>query len=143
LSRWSSLSAAEARAALANQEQLDQVQIAGVAHWYDATTVVAPRPRPAPAFLLPVYDGAVLTYPKVRFSAVADHPDAKRDPFWAPIIVRRRNLGLWKRVLTKDAVTVTTRLAPSTTTSERRAVAEAAQGLADFLERQLVYVSEG
>jgi hypothetical protein len=88
--------------------------------------------------LFPVYDEVVLSYRALGFPRAADHPAFDRtDPFWAPVVARGRNIGLWKRAVRNDSVRVTLRLAPSATAGERAAVADACRRLADFLERDL------
>lgn len=139
--RWSSLKVADARAALAEiGPGLERVEVDGVTHWFDPAAVTR-RARAAPsAYLLPVYDEAVLTYPALNFPVADDHPALQgTDPFWAPVVVGERNLGLWKRSLTPNSVRVALRLAPSAGSQERAAVADACRRLADFLERELIY----
>ncbi len=139
--RWSSLKVADARAALAEiGAALERVEVDGVTHWFDPATVTR-RVRAAPgAYLLPVYDEAVLTYRALNFPVADDHPAlGQTDPFWAPVVVGERNLGLWKRVVTPNSVRVALRLAPSAGPAERAAVAVACGRLADFLERELQY----
>jgi hypothetical protein len=137
--RWSSLTASDARAALSELgAELQRVDIDGVAHWFDPATVVR-RARSAPAaYLLPVYDEAVLTYPALNFPVVDDHPAREQtDPFWAPVVVSERNVGLWKRTVTRSSVRIAARLAPSLSPAQRPAVRIACRRLADFLERDL------
>jgi hypothetical protein len=88
-----------------------------------------------------VYDEAVLTYPALNFPLADDHPAAEQtDPFWAPVVVGERNVGLWKRNVTRDSVGVAVRLAPSVGPAERAAVAQASGRLASFLARDLEHV---
>ena len=139
--RWSPLKVADARAALAEiGPGLERVEVDGVTHWFDPATVTR-RARAAPgAYLLPVYDEAVLTYRALNFPVAGDHPALEQaDPFWAPVVVGERNVGLWKRAVTPDSVRVALRLAPSAGSAERAAVAVACRRLADFLERELQY----
>jgi hypothetical protein len=97
------------------------------------------------AYLLPVYDEAVLTYPATGFPPAEGHPNVGGvDPFWAPVVVDGTDVGLWKRTVGNGTVAVETRLAPVTTTEQRALVRAAAERLATFLERELVYTeSEG
>lgn len=113
--RWSSLTAADTRTALAELAgELEQLTIEGIPHWFDPAA--APRRRrDAPAsYLLPVYDEVILTYPQVTFPPAPDHPYAERpDPFWARVVLDGVNVGLWKRSVTAHVVAVDVRLAPS------------------------------
>ena len=138
--RWASLTIADATAAIADVgDALEQVEVDGVPHWFDPEV---PRRATAgrAAYLLPVYDEVVLTYPSVNFPAAQGHPNgASVDPFWASVVVDETNVGLWKRTLSSRSVAVETRLAPCTTDEQRALVRAAAQRLADFLERDLAY----
>jgi hypothetical protein len=66
----------------------------------------------------------------------ADRPD----PFWAPVIHGRRNVGLWKRTVGRGQVTVETRLASSLEPPARDDVEAAAARLADFLGLKFDYI---
>jgi hypothetical protein len=140
--RWSSLTVAGTRAVLAELgDVLEQVDVEGTPHWFDPEAC-ARRSAAAPgAYLFPVYDEAVLTYPAQGFPSLDDHPLARTaDPFWAPVVVGEQNVGSWKRSVEKDTVVVAVRLAPSAGRSRRAAVEAAAGRLAGFLERKLDYV---
>jgi hypothetical protein len=139
--RWSSLPAAGTRAALdAIGPELERVEIDGEPHWFDPALPRRRASAPA-AFLVPVYDEAVLTYPRHRFPAVPDHPRGGRpDPFWAPVVAGLRDVGVWKRTVARDRVVVQVELAPSLGPDDRAAVREAAGRLASFLARELEYV---
>ena len=143
--RWSSLTVADTKAALAELgDELEATEVQGIPHWHDSAK--APRRRRAApaAYLLPVYDEVVLTYPQVNFPAPDDHPYAAHpDPFWARVVCRGRNVGLWKRTVGATTVDVTVHLAPSLSDDERAEVCAAAQRLAAFLERDLCYTENG
>lgn len=141
LTRWSSLTVADTKAALADvAADLEHVDVDGTTLWFDPS-VPSRTTRRETAFLLPVYDEAVLTYPALTFPTAHAHPHAdSNDPFWAPVIVDRGNVGLWKRTVTPTGVRVETRLAPGLDAMQRKAVRLAAQRMADFLERELDYV---
>ncbi len=139
--RWSSLTVTDTRAALADiGDGLEHFELDGATLWFDPAT---PRrtTRKETAFLLPVYDEVVLTYPSLTFPTAPAHPHADSDdPFWARVIADRVNVGLWKRTVTPTTVRVETRLAPGLTPTQREAIRAAAQRMATFLERELDYV---
>ncbi|QGN57681.1 winged helix DNA-binding domain-containing protein [Nostocoides sp. HKS02] len=139
--RWSSLTGADTKAALADLgDDLEQVEVSGVPHWRDPAAVPRRRRGAPAAYLLPVYDEVILTYPQVTFPAAPDHPFAERpDPFWARVVLDGVNVGLWKRTVTSDVVEVDVRLAPSVSPRGREQVRIAAQRLAGFLGRDLSY----
>ena len=122
---------------------LEEVEVDGVAHWFDPSLPRRTTARRA-AYLLPVYDEAVLTCPAVNFPAAQGHPAGGAvDAFWEPVVVDEINAGMWRRTVGKEAVTVETRLATGLDHEQRSLVRSAAQRLADFLERDLDYRDVG
>ena len=139
--RWSSLTGADAKAALAEiGDGLECVEVEGIPHWFDPTRVRRRSAAAPAAYLFPVYDEVVLTYPQVSFPASPDHPYSERpDPFWASVVLDGHNVGLWKRTVGPTEVDVDVRLAPSVSALGREQVRVAAQRLAGFYERDLSY----
>lgn len=141
--RWSSLTMTDTRRALADVgDDLEQCEVDGETLWFDPEVRARRSPRAPAAYLFPVYDEAVLTYPQLNFPVADGHPHADRpDPFWAWVVCDEVNVGLWKRSLTKDGVEVEAdvRLATSLGEEVRGSVRQAAQRLADFLDRDLSY----
>jgi hypothetical protein len=142
--RWATMTMADTRGALAEiGDDLEQVDVDGIPHWFDPT--VRPRRSPAApaAYLFPTYDEVVLSYPQVGFPALADHPFAKHpDPFWATVVLDGHNVGLWKRTVRPDSVLVELHLAPSVTGDGREQVRIAAHRMAEFLGRDLSLVED-
>jgi hypothetical protein len=132
--RWSSLTVNEAREAIhGSTERLDSTDVDRQTLWFDPTT---PRPRSAPlaALLLPLYDEALLTYPKLTFETAAGHPHPPdRQLFTGSVIVGVRNVGTWRRTSTKSQLTIETDLAPGLDDPSRAAVHQAVQRLTEFL----------
>ena len=139
--RWSSLTGADTKAALADLgDCLEQVEVDGTVHWCDPAAVPRRRRGAPTAFLLPVYDEVILSYPQVTFPATPDHPFAERpDPFWARVVLDGVNVGLWKRSVAAEVVDVDVRLAASVSEQGREEIRRAARLLAGFLERDLSY----
>ncbi len=137
--RWSSLTVAGTRAALAELgDCLEHVDVDGVPHWFDPAVVPRRRPNAPAAYLFPVYDEVVLSYPAVTFPAAPGNPHAGHpDPFWAQVVLDQQNVGVWKRTVKRDVVEVDVRLAPGVDGDGRLAVRAAARRLADFLDRDL------
>jgi hypothetical protein len=129
--RWSTIGLTETRAALDElvaDGRLERVEVEGEPQWHDPSTR-ARRRRGAPAtFLLPVYDEAVLTYPRLTFPDLPDHP--RRDPFAAPVVHDQRFVGQWKRTIRGSTLRVELHLSPSLDADSRSAVAAAAEDLA-------------
>ena len=142
--RWSSLTVARTKEALGQLgDDLACEEVDGTPHWFDPTTVPRRRPTAPSAYLFPVYDEVVLTYPTVNFPAVADHPFAKHpDPFWARVVLDGANVGLWKRTVRAGEVEVDVRLARSVGEAGRAAVRQAAERLAGFLELELLHLED-
>ncbi|GAB3085215.1 winged helix DNA-binding domain-containing protein [Pedococcus soli] len=137
--RWSSLTVAGTRAALADLgDDLDVVDVDGTPHWFDPAVVPRRSPAAPAAHLFPVYDEVVLSYPAVNFPVATDHPLAEHpDPFWATVVLDQTNVGSWKRTVRADVVEVDIRLAPSVDARGRQAVRAAALRLAEFLGKGL------
>jgi hypothetical protein len=132
--RWSSLTVTEAREAIqAAAARLDSTEVDGQTQWFDPT---APKPRSAQltAHLLPLYDEAWLTYPKLNFETAAGHPHSPdMQLFTGSVIVRVRNVGTWRRTITTKKLTIETDLAPGLDDRSHKAVHEAVERLTEFL----------
>src|SRR5690606_13916415 len=66
-SRWATIGLTETRAALAElveDGRIEQVEVAGEPLWHDPAARPRRRRGAPSTFLLPVYDEAVLTYPR-------------------------------------------------------------------------------
>ena len=135
LTRWASLTVADARAGLTEAgDALERVDVDGVPHWYDPTLLPG-RPEPAErrAHLFPTYDEAVLTYPAVNFPPPEGSPAPPRpDQWWATVVVDDVRVGTWKRVVDRKAVTVESRLVRTLDDEQRGLVDEAAERLGHF-----------
>ena len=81
----------------------------------------------------------VLTYPRLNFEPVADHPGS--DPFWAPVVHDQRFVGQWRRIIRGRALRVELRLAPSLGADDRAAIAAAAEHLATLWDLDLADVA--
>ena len=140
--RWATLTIADTKRALAEiGDDLEEVEIDGIPHWFDPTQVRRRSPAAPAAYLFPTYDEVVLSYPQVNFPSLPDHPYAEHtDPFWAWVVLDAVNVGLWKRTVRPEVVEVEVRLAPTVRDEGREQVRLAAQRLAHFLGRDLSYV---
>lgn len=135
LARWATLTVADAKAAVAGARSLgdlDEVQVDGTPHWFSPAAMAEPvAAREHAAFLFPVYDEAVLSYPLVSFPALRDAPRVGGvEASWGWAVLDATRVGLWKRTVRGDRVTVETRLAPSLGHAERLRVAAAVHRLA-------------
>ena len=144
LVRWSSLSALDVAAGLAaNRTRLESRVVADQTVWWDPARELAPLPSRPRAFLLPLYDELVLSYPMIRFPAALDHPQrAEVDRFVGSVILDEVDVGSWRRTVRGSTVQVETRLSPSLTGRDRAAIAEVVARLAAFLELQLGVLGE-
>jgi hypothetical protein len=135
--RWSSLTLTEARQAIeAAAARLDSIEVDEQKLWFDPTT---PKPRSAPitAHLVPLYDEAWLTYPKLNFETATGHPHPPdMQLFTGSIIVGVRNVGTWRRTITKTKLTIETDLAPGLDDRSQAAVQKAVGRLTEFLGHQ-------
>lgn len=135
LTRWATLTVADAkRAVAASGDALEQVHIDGTPHWF-GPAAVAPEvaTRRDDAFLFPVYDEAVLTYPTVGFAPVDGAPVLPGfEQWWGWLVIDAARVGLWKRTVHRDRVTVETRLAPRLGRSDLARIDAAVAGLGAF-----------
>ncbi len=137
--RWSSLGLTETRAAIAALgDRLERVQVDGVGHWFDPARLARRSPAAPTAYLLPTYDEAWLTYPRLSFPARPGTPSIDdQGGFWATVIVGEQLVGLWRRTIRGRQVQLEARVAPSLDADQRDAVHQAAEQMADFLGREL------
>jgi hypothetical protein len=145
LTRWTTLTQAEIKPALADlADELDTVDIDGTTQWFDPTAVARARAGPH-AFLLPTFDEAFLTYPKLNFPRADGHPRGDGAHSFAEaggglVVVDGVDVGWWKRreLAGRDDIEVTLALASTLGDRQRASVLGAAQRLADFTGRRLV-----
>jgi hypothetical protein len=132
--RWSSLTVTEARNAIqGSAERLDSINLDGQTLWFDPT---APRPRSTPltAHLLPLYDEALLTYPKLNFETAPGHPHPPdMQLLTGSIIVGIQNVGTWRRTISNKKLTIETDLAPGLDDRSQAAVQKAKHRHTEFL----------
>ncbi|MGH8969648.1 MAG: winged helix DNA-binding domain-containing protein [Actinomycetes bacterium] len=132
--RWSSLTVADARTAIAAVgDRLAGTEVDGESLWFDPE---APRPRSIPltAYLLPLYDEAVLTYPRLNFPTAPGHPHPPdMDLFIGSVIVGERNVGTWRRTISGKSLSIETALVPSLDEEHLAAVSSAVDRLTVFL----------
>ncbi len=135
---WSGLAAADARAGLAlAQSHLIQEVIDGQTYWLAPSTSTAPAAA-STAYLLPPYDEYTVAY--TDRSAVLDPAYAEQtgNGIFSPIIVVNGQIvGIWKRALTRDAVSLTPTLFTPLNEAETRAGAGAAARYGAFLGRSV------
>jgi hypothetical protein len=136
--RWSTLTVADARTATATAgDRLVTLEVDGQALWFDPAAPKLRRTAPA-AYLLPLYDELLLTYPQLNFPAVAGHPlPPDLDLFVGSVILEERNVGTWRRKVTGKRLTIDTDLAPGIAEDHGAPVKSAVDRLAMFLGHPL------
>ena len=92
------------------------------------------------AYLLPTFDEVCLTYAATGFPRRA--PDSPRQRLISEagggiVVVEGEDVGIWKRVVSANDVRVTVWPDAALGRDEVTAIGEAAQALADFVERPL------
>jgi hypothetical protein len=145
LTRWTSVTQAEIKPALADLAgELESLEVDGTTLWFDPSPVPRARPRPH-AFLLPTFDEAFLTYPRLNFPRAAGHPRGAAAHSFAEagggvVVHDGVDVGWWKRreLAGRDDVTVTLALDPGLRARDRSAIGRAAERLAAFAGRRLV-----
>jgi hypothetical protein len=139
LARWATLTrgqAAEATEAAA--DRLAWTEVDGQRLWLSPD---APQPPADPAYgalLLPLYDELTLSYPSLNFPEAEAHPHPPgEDRYAGCVVLRDRNVGLWRRTVRGGRVVVDVALAPGLSSADHEAVRTAADDLARFLDRRL------
>ena len=140
LARWSTLTLSQVRAALADLSgEMEHIEVDGHTLWFDPQ-VPARTTREHAAYLLPTFDEVCLTYAATGFPRRA--PDIPRQRLIAEagggiVVVEGEDVGIWKRVVSANDVRVTVWPEAALGGDEVTAIGEAAQALADFVERPL------
>lgn len=138
MARWSSLTLTSVRRAVADlTDELERIEIG------DDILLAIPdeapvRPSPPRSVLLSVFDPLVLSYPQHRLPRTADRLDRTRliaESGGGVVIVGTTDVGLFKRTVTTDGVTVTVRPEAPLSGRSATAVRRAAGALAGFHER--------
>lgn len=138
---WSGLTAAEARAGLADSApQLDELRAGDQVYWHAGAQHADSAPQPA--YLLPGFDEYLLGYTD-RSAALDPQHNALVVPgnnglFLPTIVLDGRVAGTWKRTLKKGSVSIT--LAPFAALDQPalQAIAGAAQRYGTYVERAAV-----
>jgi hypothetical protein len=145
LTRWTKVTQAEVKAALDDLAgELESLAVDGTTLWFDPA--VDPGGRTTRhAFLLPTFDEAFLTYPRLNFPRAAGHPRGTDAHSFAEagggiVVSDGRDAGWWKRqeLAGRDEMTVTLALAHDLDARQRADVHRAAERLAAFAGRRLV-----
>jgi hypothetical protein len=140
---WSGLASADARAGVeAAAPRLAREAIDGQVFWSPSDEPATARNPAAAAHLLPPFDEYLLAY-KDRTAVLAPEHATLVAPggngmFHPIVVVNGRVAGIWKRVLEKDTVTISTTPFASWSPTESRAIRTAAGRYAKFLDRRLV-----
>lgn len=139
LTRWTTVTQAEVKAALAELGgSLQMTLVAGVPHWH-ATEAQTPERSQPRALLLPVFDEAFLTYPGSNFPRVEPHPRGDGPHRFAEagggvVICGLRDVGWWKRKVSGRRMRITGELSPLISAAQKRQVEAAAEQLAAFAD---------
>ncbi len=134
---WSGLTMKDARAGLEMvQRDVTSETIDGKTYW--STPKALPRRSAAGAkagaYLLPIYDEYLIAYKDRSASLdVVRWAQAHHDAYTAPIVVRGRVVGGWKRTLMKQKVVVSLAFFAPMTKADKHAVAEAAHRFGAFV----------
>lgn len=139
VARWSSLTLAVVRAALAElRDELDAVEVAGETYFSVPGRPRSERVAVPPVLLLPLYDELPLSYRDLAHPPPPDHPHEQgTDRFVGSVVADGTNIGLWRREVRGRVVEVALDLAPSTASAVREQAEAQAHRLARFLRRDL------
>ena len=134
---WSGLTTADARAGLAmlGADVGDEV-IDGITCWSLPASQVSVRALSPAAHLLPNYDEYLIAYRDRGFSVTSG--GVTFDDFYAHFLTINGCLGgTWRRVVTKDTVTITVRTMKPLSRSDGTLVAASAERHAAFMQRKI------
>ena len=140
LARWSTLTLSQIRSALADlADALERVEVPGHELWFDPS-VPARTVTAHDAYLLPTFDEVCLSYAATGFERRA--PQVARQRLVAEagggiVLLHGQDVGIWKRVLSPKQVRVNVQQDVPLGHAERECVVDAAQRLAEFVERPL------
>ena len=139
LARWASLTRGQvAEATEMVADRLARTEVDGQGLWFTPDAPGSPADPAYRALLLPLYDELTLSYPRLNFPEAEGHPHPPgEDRYAGCVVVRDRNVGLWRRTARGGTVVVDVALAPGLWSAEHEAVRIAAKDLARFLERRL------
>ena len=132
--RWSSLTVGDAKTGVAAVgDRLVTMEVDGQPLWFDPTAW-KPRTIPLTAYLLPLYDEALLTYPHLNFPTAPGRPHPPdMELFIGSVIVGERNVGTWRRTITGKRLMIETALAPRLDEEHLAAIRSAVDQLTVFL----------
>jgi hypothetical protein len=136
---WSGLLISDARAGLEGaKKNLEKEEIDGIEYWSDPTLKVIKTPSPT-AYLFPSYDEYWIAY-KAR-SAIVASSDAKRvdlhNGYSPTIVVDGQVIGLWRRTIKKNKITIETTFFRDLNNAEQKAVQDACERYVAFQEMSL------
>lgn len=138
LARWSSLPLTPVRQAIGElADELERITVDGDDLYFVPDGAIEP-PVSAKGVLLPIFDPLVLTYPDQRIPRSGARLDRSRliaEAGGGVIVVGTRDVGLFKRTVSADRVTITLYAETALSGRTRTAVHRAANALAAFYER--------
>ncbi|SDU88969.1 Winged helix DNA-binding domain-containing protein [Microlunatus sagamiharensis] len=139
VARWSSLTLAVVRAALAEvRDELAEVEVAGETYFSVPDGPAATSAAVPTVLLLPLYDELPRSYRDLAHPRPPDHPHPPgADRFVGSVVAGGADLGTWRREVRGRVVEVALDLAPSTPEEVRAGAEEQARRLAAFLGREL------
>jgi len=134
---WSGLTTPDARRGLAMLGDVCDEVIDEVTCWsLPASQVTSARALSPGAHLLPNYDEYLIAYRDREFSVTSGSQTF--DDFYAHFLtIDGRLAGTWRRIITKDTVTITVRTMKPLSRSDKALVAAAAERHAAFMERKV------
>ena len=141
---WSGLTLTDARAGMEMvKPQFLSETIDQQTYWF-AETQSAPRKNSYPAYLLPNYDEFFIAYKDRRaIGQVAEQTGIQKDDpalLSNVILLNGQIAGGWKRTLAKDKVQVEASLLHPLSSTEKQALAQAADRFGEFLELPTLFI---
>ncbi|TAN11730.1 MAG: winged helix DNA-binding domain-containing protein [Chitinophagaceae bacterium] len=138
---WSGLQMKDARAGIEmTDKSLISVTIQSKTYWY-SQRYAHPESVENTVLLLPAYDEFVISYKDRNVVLTAAHQKEaiSSNGIFKPLILNKgQAMGIWKRVIKKDTVTLEMEFFRPPSRADRKRIEEAAEAYGKFLEKKVV-----
>lgn len=122
LTRWTKLTQGEIKPAIAELgDRLSSVTVDGLELWFEPAAD-ADESRPRRAFLLPLFDEAYLSYPKLNFPREGPTQGRFTEAGSGVVVCDGRDVGSWRRRKDRGRVAVALNLAADLSKAQRAAI---------------------
>lgn len=140
---WSGLLISDARKALEMiRQNLESITIDDGTYWFNPVHVQKNKAGDA-IHLLPAFDEFIISYKDRKAALSSEHYKkviSNNGIFWPVIVLNGQVLGLWKRTISKNNMTIEVNLFRPLKESIKALINEKAQAFGDFLGVKMVFI---